>query len=41
MVNVNGLSKQCLIYDVEDCIFDFKVCVGGKNIIYVYSVVVS
>ena len=41
MVNVNGLSKQCLTYDAEDCTFDSKVCVGGKNTIYAYSVVAS
>ena len=38
-MNVNGLSKQCLTYDAEDCAFDSKVCVGEKDTIYAYSVV--
>lgn len=41
LVNVNGLSDQCLTYDAEDCALNSKVCVGEKYTIYAYSVVAS
>ncbi|KAJ7389462.1 hypothetical protein OS493_031431 [Desmophyllum pertusum] len=39
LVNVNGLSDQCVTNNMEECAFDSNVCVGRKDTIYAYNLV--